>query len=222
MSRSALGSGLAAGLAVGTVVGAPGGDPVADPARSGPVPAVTRSVTNQPDHRAGDDAHCRHLFERPWAAATAERTTTDQVVTVHRTPDGATLRQSLTPLGAADAMAAMDHLTTRYRRCESFSATGDDGRAVTVRIHRREQLSVGGGGGWSVLLSVTDGTAAGAAPLSGYLAVVRLDGLLATVRHLGPIGTVAPADASVVAARAVGKVDSTAAPVTPVAYRDWS
>lgn len=240
-----LAAGLAVGTVVGTPAGAPAGDPTRTgpvPVSTRSVTTqpdqgqVLLSPTELPpgDHPVGqgtgwtgapagpadqvrstdDDTRCRHLFERPWAAA-AEWTTSDQVVAGHRTPDGAALRQSLTLLDPADATAALDQLTTQTERCGSFPAALDDGRAVTVRVHRREQLSVGGGGGWSLVLSVTDGTAASAPPLSGYLAVVRTDGLLATVRHLGPIGTVAPADAPAVAAHAVGKVDPAAPLIRP-------
>ncbi|WP_326552648.1 hypothetical protein [Micromonospora sp. NBC_01813] len=245
MSRSALGGGLAAGLAVGTVIGVPTGGP----ARPTPADPPARFVTSQPDlgevllspaelppgyrlvgrdtaladapSRAGGD-RCRHLFERPWAAAidgraadgpvVADQVVADQVVAEYRATDGAAIRQSLTLLDSADA----DLLAAAPRSCGGFPATLDDGSAVTVRVHRGEQLPTGAGDvAWSLLLSVTDPTAADAPPLSGYLAVARHGRLLATVRHLGPIGTVAPADATALLASAVGKVDPAAPLLRP-------
>lgn len=235
MSRSALGGGLAAGLAVGTVIGVP----VGDPTRPAPADLAVRSVTSQPDlgevllsptelppgyrlvgrdtaladalSKTGGD-RCRDLFERPWATATTDPPTTDQVVAEFRAADGAVIRQSLTLLDSAGA----EPLATVPRPCGSFPATLDDGRAVTVRVHRRERLPTGAGGtAWSLLLNVTDPTATDAPPLSGYLAVTRHGRLLATVRHLGPVGTVAPADATALLASAAGKVDPAAPLLRP-------
>lgn len=240
MSRSALGGGLAAGLAVGTMVGVPpaappGDTPVTTPSRvvatqpdpgavllaAADLPAGYRPVTatgptttdggdgTTPTADGDGDTGCRRLFERPWSpAADGDRPATDQLVARYQGPDGATLRQSLTLLDPAAAGAAAAGWDTAARHCVSFAAHLDDGTPVTVRVHRRERVPVGTA--WSLLISVTDRTGDGPGPQTGYLALAHDDGLLATVRHLGPVGAVAPGDAAALLTRATAKVDPAA------------
>ncbi|WFE29570.1 hypothetical protein O7623_10440 [Solwaraspora sp. WMMD791] len=240
MSRSALGGGLAAGLAVGTMVGVPpAAPPDTTPAAAPPrvvatqpdlgtvllaaadLPAGYRPVAAA-DPASADDGRgttptadgdvgtgCRRLFERPWSSADdGDRPATDQLVARYQGPRGASLRQSLTLLDPAAAGAAAADWDSVARRCVSFAAHLDDGTPVTVRVHRRERVPVGTA--WSLLVSVTDRTGVGNGPQTGYLALAHDGGLLATVRHLGPIGAVTPGDAAALLTRATAKVDPAA------------
>ncbi|MDG4765094.1 hypothetical protein O7632_13455 [Solwaraspora sp. WMMD406] len=163
---------------------------------------------------------CRWLFERPWQIATADAPTDtrDQVVAHHVAADtGAVLRQSLTVLDPAEAAVAVEEIRTAADSCTGFPATLDDGSPVSVRAHRLDRVPDGTATSWSLLLSVTTpGAAAGGPPpQAGYLAVIGIGGVLATVRHLGPIGTVTPRDAAQVLTRAAAKVDPAAPLLRP-------
>ncbi|MFY1637271.1 hypothetical protein ACN27F_29050 [Solwaraspora sp. WMMB335] len=182
------------------------GSAVVDVAETGPV----------------DVDRCRRLFERPWSAAAVEQPPRDQVVAHHlATGSGAALRQSLTLLAPDSATTVAGRIGALAHRCVvlavSVPASLDDGSPVAVRFHRQERF-VGGGTGWSVLLSIASaGAADGVPPQAGFLSVTGQGGVLTTVRHLGPIGAVTPGDAVRMASRAAAKVDPDASLLRPAA-----
>jgi len=174
---------------------------------------------------AADPAACRALFERPWDLAAAGLTpASDQVIADHIAEDGgAVLRQSLTVLGAGPARRGIERIRNTARHCQEFDATLDDGDRIIVRIRPLDlDPSRIAGQSWALLFSVAGGPSGepesgsdrgpsrrpdGTIRRTGYLAVARAGGVLATLRHLGPAGVVGADEAADTLARATGKID---------------
>jgi len=232
----ALGTALAAALALAGVihVRVNDGDPAAAPspsAPSGPLTATqpeladalledrdlpegyrsTPATRRPPIKDGGRTERCRALFEQPWdmAGAGARDRAVGDYAGRQR---AALLRQALALFEPGGAARAMGELREASSSCPEFDARLEDGTAVRVQLREMAMRRVGDEA-YAVRLT--------ARPLSGraergtrhgYLAVGRVGPLLSVLRHLGPTGTVDPAQVATVLSRALRRAAPLAAP----------
>lgn len=159
-------------------------------------------ATPAPRTAAGRDRRerCRALFERPWDVARAPAA--DRAVGDYAGQrDGSLLRQALTLFGSDGAARAFGELRATSGSCPEFDARLDDGTAVRVQLREMTLRRVGDE---AYAMHVTARGESGTR--QGYLAVGRVGTVLSVLRHLGPAGTVDPADVADTLRRALDRV----------------
>jgi hypothetical protein len=157
-------------------------------------------ATRPPVEDGGRTERCRALFERPWevTGAGAREQAVGDYAGRHR---AALLRQALALFEPGGAAHAVGELRRASSSCPEFDARLEDGTAVRVQL-REMALRRVGDEAYAVRLTARPLRGRGErGTRHGYLAVGRTGPLLSVLRHLGPAGTVDPAQVAATLSR---------------------